>query len=714
MLHQILLWTLSVVLVLSVPSGSSGAQDGVVTSTRFCPTLRSGTPMGGRATTRRLTFLQRAPQGDLLTLYRTEWTGDDRLVGCSVSTDPVVTGRYLSLCEERDTQDAAIISLDISTLLLLLRSLGDDHPCTPDEGDRQRDPSVGLTTPTSTKSGGKSRRKRTWYFPGTLWCGTGSIANEYSQLGMFESADKCCREHDHCLHTIPSFTVNYGTLNANPFTVSHCDCDHRFRQCLVGVNDTIANMVGYSFFDIFKVPCFNLIQQRQCTKMSWYGRCKASKKSLYAVFQNPSSYSTFDVTSNPAAVSSDGNKLTCTEGCPVTNPKRRPNLKRMSDPTPPRCRPRQRAAEACRKSRKQDAMASVQMQQTTSVAHSTPVTSKMPRITAQLRPTGVVSGLVVSSSKKNGTGLGVAYASLATSKAITRMTTSSTRSTTPVLHAKVFNPPVVVTTITPERHKNTQRKHRGCSTGMSVIRGSGNHPWREPCLKEKTAMPHRTATTMPLTDESGLPRQPTVEKQRPNSRGAAAASTPRETTPGIPGKIPDIKMSGILTETADAFWDSGNSPRHANKAQPSLAGAVKTLRNLSHCTVLNILDECKYRIPALEKKYGLQNMESKTIYHCDCISRLTIEIEHIQPTRTILSLLVDFVSSRCFHLPMKKCHRKRCIGYFSQAPAAFQGLKQKVEKDTAAKKAFLQDTKTDIPVRFYKRCLRTTAPRITG
>ena len=45
--------------------------------------------------------------------------------------------------------------------------------------------------------------------------------------GMFENADKCCREHDHCVHIIPSFTVNYGTFNTNLFIVSHCDCDRR-------------------------------------------------------------------------------------------------------------------------------------------------------------------------------------------------------------------------------------------------------------------------------------------------------------------------------------------------------------------------------------------------------------------------------------------------------------------------------------------------------
>lgn len=44
-----------------------------------------------------------------------------------------------------------------------------------------------------------------------------------------------------------------------------------FRKCLLGVNDTISTMVGYSFFNILRVPCFELKEQQQCTKMYWWG-----------------------------------------------------------------------------------------------------------------------------------------------------------------------------------------------------------------------------------------------------------------------------------------------------------------------------------------------------------------------------------------------------------------------------------------------------------
>uniref|UniRef100_A0A3Q0SHR9 Phospholipase A2-like central domain-containing protein n=1 Tax=Amphilophus citrinellus TaxID=61819 RepID=A0A3Q0SHR9_AMPCI len=82
------------------------------------------------------------------------------------------------------------------------------------------------------------------------------------QARMFEGADRCCREHDHCLHIIPAFTVNYGVFNHNLFTVSHCECDQR---------------------------------------------CKVAKEAPYAVFRSPLPYNTSDV--EQKYVDTDGDRL---------------------------------------------------------------------------------------------------------------------------------------------------------------------------------------------------------------------------------------------------------------------------------------------------------------------------------------------------------------------------------------------------------------------
>ena len=177
MIHKILF---SVVLILSA---QATAADGT-TSGHFCPTLSSAAGKGHDA---RLTFLQRAPLGHLV-LYLSVWTEHNQLVRCSVNSNPSITEEYLSLCNEKpDAQtDAAVRRLNISALLL------SPNPCTPDVA---REPvSVVLKTdradgwdPASRTSEVISRRKRSWLFPGTLWCGVGSSAMEYSQLGKYNN-----------------------------------------------------------------------------------------------------------------------------------------------------------------------------------------------------------------------------------------------------------------------------------------------------------------------------------------------------------------------------------------------------------------------------------------------------------------------------------------------------------------------------------------------
>uniref|UniRef100_A0A8C9Z752 phospholipase A2 n=1 Tax=Sander lucioperca TaxID=283035 RepID=A0A8C9Z752_SANLU len=247
----------------------------------------------------RVTFLREDAAG-VRALFLSLWSEDARPVKCKVNTDPLVTETYRRLCNR---SHEVTRRFNISALLARdARFCAHVSSAAPKLSRRTR----------REETAGRARRKRAWTFPGTLWCGTGSKALGYEQLGMFEKADGCCREHDHCLHIIPSFTVNYGVFNSHFFTVSHCHCDQRFRQCLLGVNDTISSMVGYSFFNILRVPCFELKQQRRCTEMSWWGTCKVTKKAPYAVFKRPLRYSTSDVTSKHRD-NTESNTLTSSE-----------------------------------------------------------------------------------------------------------------------------------------------------------------------------------------------------------------------------------------------------------------------------------------------------------------------------------------------------------------------------------------------------------------
>uniref|UniRef100_A0A672GPS7 Phospholipase A2-like central domain-containing protein n=1 Tax=Salarias fasciatus TaxID=181472 RepID=A0A672GPS7_SALFA len=197
-------------------------------------------PAGGQT---RVSFVRQDRSG-ARSLLLTLWSEDAELLACEVHSDPRVTESYAKICEKNDTRGQEVFwKFNLSVLQ------APDGPCSP----------ASRSAPGTGGAEGNRRRKRAWIFPGTLWCGSGSKAGGYDQLGMFESADRCCREHDHCRHIIPAFTVNYGVFNSNVFTVSHCECDQRFRECLLGVNDSISSMVGYSFFNILQHIVLHLL-----------------------------------------------------------------------------------------------------------------------------------------------------------------------------------------------------------------------------------------------------------------------------------------------------------------------------------------------------------------------------------------------------------------------------------------------------------------------
>ncbi|XP_074109440.1 group 3 secretory phospholipase A2 isoform X1 [Cotesia typhae] len=107
-------------------------------------------------------------------------------------------------------------------------------------------------------------------YPGTKWCGPGTLATSYNDLGHHAAEDACCREHDHCPVVInPNQCLNSICNNA-PFTRSHCDCDAKFRRCLQNLNTEVANTLGALFFNVIQVTCFK--ERRPCSEWQSYYR----------------------------------------------------------------------------------------------------------------------------------------------------------------------------------------------------------------------------------------------------------------------------------------------------------------------------------------------------------------------------------------------------------------------------------------------------------
>lgn len=273
----------------------------------FCHLTRTASSKTGLSY---LNFLSRPVGGHsgALVLYQSTWDKSHRLQECVSTDDPVLTKTFLSYCQEglqtNSTftnrpdilQDAR--SLVESTSPCVSSALAEDgaEPARRERraaaaGESVHTPPEESSGDVNPRSGDTARRKkRAWIVPGTLWCGRGTAAQHFTELGVFDQADLCCREHDHCKETISVFKIKYGIFNHHLYTLSHCECDQRFRQCLIGVNDTVANLVGYGFFNVIKVSCFVFQPKVQCTRMYWWGGCKKKQKAPFAVLRPPTSY----------------------------------------------------------------------------------------------------------------------------------------------------------------------------------------------------------------------------------------------------------------------------------------------------------------------------------------------------------------------------------------------------------------------------------------
>ncbi|XP_055863257.1 phospholipase A2-like isoform X3 [Biomphalaria glabrata] len=92
-------------------------------------------------------------------------------------------------------------------------------------------------------------------YPGTKWCGDGSLAVNYTDLGFYNDTDICCREHDHCDEFILPGKSKYGILNDQQYTICSCDCDKRLRSCLQNVGTFTSRAVGVLFFNVVGTRC---------------------------------------------------------------------------------------------------------------------------------------------------------------------------------------------------------------------------------------------------------------------------------------------------------------------------------------------------------------------------------------------------------------------------------------------------------------------------
>lgn len=113
--------------------------------------------------------------------------------------------------------------------------------------------------------------------PGTKWCGTGDIAENYHDLGDLPHIDRCCRTHDLCPIKVRAQQTRYNLTNYSLYTKSHCTCDMSLYHCLKSANHPTANLMGQIYFNLVRVPCIEDIRGNR------YSSSELSRKFVHII-----------------------------------------------------------------------------------------------------------------------------------------------------------------------------------------------------------------------------------------------------------------------------------------------------------------------------------------------------------------------------------------------------------------------------------------------
>ncbi|KAF0297480.1 Phospholipase A2 [Amphibalanus amphitrite] len=89
----------------------------------------------------------------------------------------------------------------------------------------------------------------------TKWCGAGTSATSYDDLGSARATDLCCRQHDHCPVSLEAGEARGGVTNTGHFTRSDCECDAAFFHCLVKAATVHSQLVGELYFNLLEPDC---------------------------------------------------------------------------------------------------------------------------------------------------------------------------------------------------------------------------------------------------------------------------------------------------------------------------------------------------------------------------------------------------------------------------------------------------------------------------
>ncbi|XP_041924971.1 uncharacterized protein LOC121689323 isoform X2 [Alosa sapidissima] len=608
----------------------------------------------------------------------------------------------------------------------------------------------------------------------------------FPSSGMFEPTDRCCREHDHCSSVIHSFTVNFGVFNRNIFTVSHCDCDHRFRQCLMDVNDAISHMVGYSFFNILRMPCFDFTQRKHCSNSNWWGRCTEIQMAPYAVLQTQDLYNaTYLISRTKDPVLSVGHHVT-------VEPSVKTPITSRVKPVTPRDSGKLKPVKGNKFHQKAKKGRKSQSRKAKKVAPSQSATQS---VTPLLRKTSFPSKMTtfptvgdVNNTQKNVSfffnpqttsqpseipGKNTTRSQMTPAEKLMNLSSTQTPAASPpsFLNQTVPPSPQPFNQPTQLQHQQRRCEPRGIPRGDTFF---PTHSGEEACLEPESPLEAGDAgkesghhkgmiqipvaqtsrsdkVTTPLTEASAQARN-TSTAVTSNDPTANVTKSPQEkavqtstlatveasrgiitTTQSTTNISPNQTRAAVSTRSEMTESSQQKTPRTTQRAKNSPRKiSVKTLpRTKSNsdsasskipnqsgnllCSHLKDLDDCAHKIPPFERRYGYNNNESKSIYHCDCTHRLSGHIRHLKDAKTIQTLLQDHVSLLCFGLQSTKyCSKStRCSAVVFPATGLLVALRKMDDGGQVIKQQRPKRYKRRTPVLLYKRCLKIMQSKLT-
>ncbi|XP_062290496.1 group 3 secretory phospholipase A2 [Scomber scombrus] len=552
-------------------------------------------------------FLRQAASS--MRLYHTTWSGErTHLHGCSWSDDPVVIQNYFSLCQERteDFSDHPDESFDLGPMFEaedVCVSMATSQLAEHADGARKRAMrSLEGRQSREERSEVQShqRVKRGFIVPGTLWCGSGNKAPSYEDLGVFSDTDGCCRDHDQCENNILSFQSKFGVFNSNIFTISHCDCDNKFRNCLKAANDSISDVVGYTFFNLLKMHCFVFAHRPECTERNWFGMCKETQMTVYAVVHGPTLYDIASQTDNSTNFFINATKPT--GGLPSN----------MSD-----LHPFSIAAAA----------STVPIPSTGS-ASITPVTV----VTAS---TGTRTSERPAPERRDD----LHPFSIAAAASTVPIPSTGSASITPV---------TVVTASTGTRtSERPAPERRDDLHPFSIAAAASTVPIPSTGSASITPITVVTASTGTRTSEGLAPER--RDDLQPFSIAAAASTVPIPSTSSA-----SITPVTVVTASTGTRTLERPAPERRGDMGNTLPTKNQTLSeqdvtdNQLLCGMYKDLDECSSNIPPQQQRFGLLNSESRTLYHCNCTTRFFQTLAKQRQLTEVQTLLLGYVSQSCF------------------------------------------------------------------